>query len=257
MFHTTIVNSYIMSKVHMTQPNKLVETMLHLKFKVVLVKTLIKKRCMFYSTSKTTIPRAFIPNPRWFHYSMQWIRTSTRRRLCVVCIKKESWYCLTCDDIMVCFSAYFVESHSISTCIICQVSLGWDQHHDWFVFKVQHLKLAMFSYNLHQFLGFFFRKSNWKSFEMQVAARVNISSHFQKIKKPFDHVVMLSNWGIPMCLRHFGPIFLELHQFCFFFFPKKFNQRCFQMYVATRGQIFKEFWKNQKKLWPSYQNEVF
>jgi hypothetical protein len=39
----------------------------------------------------------------------------------VVCgmYKKASWYCLICDDIMICFGAYFVESHNKSTCIIC------------------------------------------------------------------------------------------------------------------------------------------
>jgi hypothetical protein len=78
-----------------------------------------KKRRMFYSKSKTTMAGASIPNPRGFHCSLQWIRTSRRRRLCVVCIKNVSWYCLTCDDIMICFGAYFVESHSKSTCIIC------------------------------------------------------------------------------------------------------------------------------------------
>jgi hypothetical protein len=120
MFHTidtTIVNSYIMYKVHMTQPNKLVETMSHLKFNMVLART-HTKRCMFYSKSKTTMVGAFIPDPRGFYYSMQWIRTLRRRRLCVVCIQKVTWYCVTCDDIMVCFGAYFVESHSKSTCII-------------------------------------------------------------------------------------------------------------------------------------------
>jgi len=47
MFHTIgttiVVNSYIMYKVHMTQPNKLVETVSHLKFNMVLARTLIKK----------------------------------------------------------------------------------------------------------------------------------------------------------------------------------------------------------------------
>jgi hypothetical protein len=36
-----------------------------------------------YSKSKTTMAGASIPNPRGFHYSMQWIRTTRRRRLCV------------------------------------------------------------------------------------------------------------------------------------------------------------------------------
>jgi hypothetical protein len=46
MFHTidtTIVNSYIMYKVHITQSSKLVETMSHLKFNMVLARILIEK----------------------------------------------------------------------------------------------------------------------------------------------------------------------------------------------------------------------
>ncbi len=167
---------------------------------------------------------------------------------------------------MVCFGAYFVESHSKSTCIICQFSLGWGQHHDRLASKVQLLRLVMFSciclqHFAHVFksyisFGFFSEYPIGIFFKCRQLLGVKISNHFQKIKKAYDHVVMSSNWGIPMCLQHFGSFFFRVAS-VLVFFPKNSNKRCFPMQVATRGQNFKEFLKNQKKLWPCDQIGVF
>jgi hypothetical protein len=82
--------------------------MSHLKFNVVLARVLIKKGASF-TTKTTTMVGASILNPKGLHYSMQWTRTSRRKRLCVVCKKQMNWYCPTCDDVIVCFGACFVK----------------------------------------------------------------------------------------------------------------------------------------------------
>ncbi len=38
-------------------------------------------------------------------------RNIGRRRVCMKYKNKETWYCPTCDDTMVCFGAYFVKLH--------------------------------------------------------------------------------------------------------------------------------------------------
>jgi hypothetical protein len=53
-----------------------------------------------------------IPNLMGLHYSMQWIGTSPKRRMCVVCIRKVNWYGLACNDTIVCFDVCFVKLHS-------------------------------------------------------------------------------------------------------------------------------------------------
>jgi hypothetical protein len=83
MFHvidTNIANSCIMYKVHMTWFGKLAKTMSHLKCNVALTRALIKKGAHFIPKA-TTMVGAFVPNLGGLDYSMQWTRTSTRRRL--------------------------------------------------------------------------------------------------------------------------------------------------------------------------------
>jgi hypothetical protein len=58
-----------MYKLHMTRLNKLVKTMLHLKFNVVLVRAFIKKAMYFILKAKTMVG-ASVHNLRRLHYSM-------------------------------------------------------------------------------------------------------------------------------------------------------------------------------------------
>ncbi len=114
MFHvidTTIVNSYIMYKAHMAQFGKLVEAMPHLKFNATLVRAFIKEVvCSIPMT--TTMLVVSVLNLGDLHYSMQWTWTLAKRSMCVVCTRKVNWYCLACNDTMVCFDVCFVKLHS-------------------------------------------------------------------------------------------------------------------------------------------------
>ncbi len=62
----------------MTRLNKLLKTMLHLKFNVALVRALIKKDVYFILKAKTMVG-AFVLNLGRLHYSMQWIRTPRKK----------------------------------------------------------------------------------------------------------------------------------------------------------------------------------
>jgi hypothetical protein len=54
--------------------------------------------------------RPSIPNLKRLYYFMD--RNIEEKKVCVIYKNKVTWYCLTCDDTIVCFSAYFVKLHN-------------------------------------------------------------------------------------------------------------------------------------------------
>jgi hypothetical protein len=109
LLDTSIVNAYILYRARMQRMGESVMSRVKFHYDVA------TKMCTSSVQRRRVIPhRAGIPNPDALHYTLFWTRSEGKvtRRKCVVCRKRQQFYCPTCGDIPVCMGNCFVAHHS-------------------------------------------------------------------------------------------------------------------------------------------------